>query len=272
MTDNELFNHFKSQSSCYDEIPGNALWAKIENGLKNDKPAAKQNTLLAVICGLVLVTAIVLYAIFTTDKEDKLLPAPPQPKAETVVEKPVTTITDSVKKIHIKIINTSEKKTIPFAQIIKKDSVKQNITAPKTIEIKVQTPPGKVIVTTTQQLTREEFKELTENITEQHKTESGTMIIIKAPGYKPFRKVITAQDALLQPDSINLIQPGPIKLIPSGSINLLKTDSLTLKTDGKSLLTPETIHFIPKKDSPKATAKGRHVTGSVIVTEELDSL
>lgn len=285
MTDNELFNHFKSRSISFDEMPGDALWAKIESGLENTKSSAKPNTLLLIICGIVLVAGISFYALFKTDKENIPLPARPHtihetavdnptiaPEATTPVEFTVSTATDSVKKIRIRVINTSDTKTIPFTQIIKKDSVNQDIIAPKTVDIKVQTPPGKVIVTTTQQLNREEFKELTESITEQHKTELGIMLIIKAAGHKPFRKVITQQDALLQPAGINLIQPTPINLIQPGSRDLLKADTVKLNTNGKSQLSPETIRFRPIKNNTKAIQTGGQGKGQVITEEELDSL
>ncbi|PZR18937.1 MAG: hypothetical protein DI539_15845 [Flavobacterium psychrophilum] len=144
MTDNELFNHFKTQSTTFEEMPGEDLWAKIESGLNNTKPTRSSNILLFIACGI-LVTALTTWYFITTESVAKISPAiepvtttAPEPKniaplkpqlnvftsAEAPAERTtstqtpvilnntetvVTTATDSVKKT---IIRTAKIKTV----------------------------------------------------------------------------------------------------------------------------------------------------------------
>lgn len=144
MTDNELFNHFKTQSAAFEEMPGDDLWAKIESGLNNTKPTRSSNILLFIVCGI-LVTALttwyfantesvakispVVEPVTTTASEPKniaphktqpdILPAAAAPAEKTTsvqapvilnnTETVVTTAPDSVKKV---IIRTAKIKTV----------------------------------------------------------------------------------------------------------------------------------------------------------------
>lgn len=144
MTDNELFNHFKTQSTAFEEMPGDDLWAKIERGLNDTKPTSSSNILLFIACGI-LVTALTTWYFITTESATKISPVvepvtttAPEPKniaphkpqvnifpsaavpAEKTTsvqapvilnntEKVVTTASDSVKKA---IIRTAKIKTV----------------------------------------------------------------------------------------------------------------------------------------------------------------
>jgi hypothetical protein len=205
MTDNQLFDHFKSNISVFNEMPGDALWAKIEGGLSTKK-TIKLNHFLYIGCGLVLLAGILLY-LFHKDETIVKPPAIPQTKqsiytknstnvvpTDAIQEITVNSTTpDSVKKIRFKVITAPAPvgKPIPFTTIIK-DSIKQSGQHERVPSIKVQELPGKVIVTTTERLTLEEFDELKRTITEQHKSDLGMLIIIKAPGHQPFRHKIPA--------------------------------------------------------------------------------
>jgi len=103
MTDNELFSHFKLQSDAYDEMPGDALWAKIEGGLNGIKPSARPNTLLFIIAGTVLLALAIWYFTIHQPKAETILPvepvtviSPTEPESTIINEPPgVTTINSS---------------------------------------------------------------------------------------------------------------------------------------------------------------------------------
>lgn len=103
MTDNELFSHFKLQSAAFDEMPSDALWAKIEGGLDGIKPSARPNTLLFIIAGTVLLALAIWYFTIHQPKAETILPvepvtviSPTEPESTIINEPPgVTTINSS---------------------------------------------------------------------------------------------------------------------------------------------------------------------------------
>lgn len=77
MTDNELISHFKLQSPAFDEMPGDALWAKIESGLDSAKPSPRPNTLLFIIAGTLLTALAICYFSIYKPKAETILPVEP---------------------------------------------------------------------------------------------------------------------------------------------------------------------------------------------------
>lgn len=251
MTDNQLFTHFKLNGTVFDEMPDAALWQKIENGL-NTKPAVKHNPFLFLGFVIVVLSGGAFF-ILSHKSETVTIPRTLQQTKQSVSAKAITDIkantvvnkesakaitTDSVKKIRFKVITAPTAKPIPFTTILNKDSLKQTEVKVRTPLIKIQDLPAKAIVTTTEQLTPEEFNELKISMTEKYKGNPGTLIIIKAPGYKPFRETIV---------------PNPATLKRTDSLRLISADSVIHFIAPNPVLQPinGTIQFKQQKKSLK---------------------
>lgn len=223
MTDNELFNHFKSNAAIFDEMPGDALWTKIKGKLDNGNSTVKPFTILF-IAALCIVAFIVTYYFFEPESKTTETPSAPADKelhdipvtkpaitlaqpvsnnsqikqGETVNVVPLSVISretltpitpDSIKKIRVRTAKTSTAATQP-AKLFFKTIDKNNIPESLTFEVKKQETPGNIIVSTKQKITAAEYQKLIEDMLKENETSVGTLLIIKASGHKSFRKVI----------------------------------------------------------------------------------
>lgn len=214
MTDNELFNHFKTQSIRFDEAPGDSLWRKIESGL-DTKIQPKPNSLLLFIKTGVIVSAFILVGIIYfafTQRQDKITSPvivikeaniPVQKNANKASTNTASTqqnelqsmqqnANDTVKR---KKIKPEPVKAIPFKAFTailpqETDSIIKSRTTIITPLITTTTSPGRIVITTKDKITKNQFDVLTLKALEDNKNVSGTMIIVRAPGHKIFRKVI----------------------------------------------------------------------------------
>lgn len=214
MTDNELFNHFKTQSIRFDEAPGDSLWRKIESGL-DTKIQPKPNSLLLFIKTSIIVSAFslagIIYFAFTQRQNKTTSPVivikeaniPVQKNANKAPTNPASTeqkelqsmrqnANDTVKR---KKIKPEPVKTIPFKAFTailpqETDSIIKSRTTIITPLITTTTSPGRIVITTKDKITKNQFDVLTLKALEDNKNVSGTMIIVRAPGHKIFRKVI----------------------------------------------------------------------------------
>lgn len=230
MTDNELFNHFKTQSIALEEIPSDELWSKIEAGLDNTKPTGKSNVLLFIVCGILLTASIAWYFATpdsidtialpiqtgttiapgpensnTDAHEEKItLPNPNAGKTTSVknhisVQNPVDIVAvkqDSVKKITVrtaKITVATEQKSVsdPSVKFI---SYKKGTVAPLekslTFEVQKKETFGNIIIITKQKITTEEYNRLIADMLDTYESKPGALLTIKAPGHVPFKKVM----------------------------------------------------------------------------------
>lgn len=272
MTDNELFNHFKTKSIRCNEMPSNDLWVKIENSLNNNKPAFKPHMFFAIALGLILITAITFYMLFSTDKTIKSpvtpivikqsVVSPIQPsvitevssisisKEERTITKvnpeiisipttsPEKTITDSVKKVQIRTARVTEIASTPKAEpAINFHKINSNLdnTQTTTYEVIKKETPGNIIITTKEKITKDEYKQLILDMADEYKNHSETLLTIKAPGHKLFKKVV-GNDKKLTPgystDSIKLNVTTPTLQAESPKLNSTteKLEILPFKT------------------------------------------
>lgn len=214
MTDNELFNHFKTQSIRFNEAPSDPIWKKIENGL-DTKIQPKPNSLLLFIKTCIIVSAFILAGIIYfafTQRQDKTtspvivikgVNVPVQKNENKIPTNPASTpqkelqsmrqnANDTVKR---KKIKPEPVKTIPFKAFTailpqETDSIIKSRTTIITPLITTTTSPGRIVITTKDKITKNQFDVLTLKALEDNKNASGTMIIVRSPGHKIFRKVI----------------------------------------------------------------------------------
>jgi len=182
MTDNELFNHFKLQSSAFDETPGDALWAKIESGLGSAEPSPKPNKLLFIITGTLLIALAIFYFIIYKPKAETTLPAEPvttvspaKPE-DSIVNEPsgVTTASSST--------NAAER-TITGTIVIAGDSAKQFTRAQTHDSVK------KVVVRTAKIKPAEERNPKTEQVIKfMSYTKGAVAPMDKSPNFEVIKK------------------------------------------------------------------------------------
>lgn len=247
MTDNELFDHFKTQSISLNEMPGNDLWAKIESRIENPKSTFKPHTLLFIILGITTIAVITFYLLFPTDKTITNPATSPaikhsvvEPVRESItIEQPLATPikdknvvvnekaeeihipiinsekTDSVKKIQIrtgKVMSTSAPTTKPAFMPLKKTNGSLSKAQPSsTYEVIKKETPGNIIVTTKEKITNDEYNQLIQDMLNEYKNHTQTLLTIKAPGQKTFKRVIGNNQKLTLEDSSNLIKLNAVK-------------------------------------------------------------
>ncbi|RWX03576.1 hypothetical protein [Flavobacterium cerinum] len=260
MEDKELYTFFKNQKQVFNEVPSDSLWEKIECGLDTkiqQKP--KPNSLVLFIKVSVIVAALVIvgiaYNVFTPKKEHT---APikqiveqnlPIKKTENIIRTiPVTTHQKELQSVQQNANDTVKRKKIKpetvkaihfkaFTAILspETDSIMKSRTTVITPLITTTTSPGRIIITTKDKISKNQFDELTLKALENNKNASGTMIIVRAPGHKIFRKVIQ---------------------IPTSNFNIQNQDTvlngITLKryyTSGETLLIGEKNKILETKEA-----------------------
>jgi len=282
MKDNQLYNHFKTHSTAFDEMPGEDLWAKIESGLENTKPTNKPNILLFIVCGIALTASIIWYfaipestakinttakpVTITAPEPENIITNKPQintlPSVSATAEKTtssqtsvilknaetvVTIVQDSVKKVtvrtaKIKPVPTAEKTTaMPY---IKFRSYTKGTIAPlgesPTFEVQKKETFGNIIVSTKQKITADEYQKLIDDMLKQNETSVGTLLTIKAPGHKPFRKVIGTESTkgFVKTANADSIIINPVKVEPLNPT--LQQEKIQVNS---SYINPEHVSF-----------------------------
>lgn len=253
MKDNELYTFFKERSGSFNEVPGDVLWAKIENGLNNNPKPSKtiRPPLLFIIGGLILFCGITAYLFITKPyvdpyKIEKQVEIPAETHTivshEEVILDPTPT-TDTVKrKKALKVLSTEPKKEVtfnnPFEQTTVLDKMQHLSDSLVETEFKTDNFPGKTVVTAKGNISPELFKRIIELTLERNKTAYGKIVVVKAYGHKTFRKVIEIPES--ERDSTY------IPFMPSQS-------TLTPKMPAKDSLKTEYIQF--KESMPKVKLK-----------------
>lgn len=282
MTDNELFNHFKTQSIAFNEMPSDALWARIESELDNPKPTGKPHTLLFIICGIAILAGIAFYTTLPKDKtitspatptvikQHVIVPTKPsgsiiEPSTFTVIpgksisKKNTETIntpitrpenkTDSVKKIAIRTAKVTVVTSTPTVKPTINFMTRTNgtLTQPQpslTFEVIKKETFGNIIIITKEKITKHEYLQLIMDMLNEYEKYPGAILTIKAPGHKPFKKVMGLDEKL----TVGLKLDDSI-FKKSSTTPVLQSEKPELKIIKKN---PKTISFgtsLPTNDS-----------------------
>lgn len=270
MTDNELFNHFKTHSIRFNETPSDDLWAKIENSLNNNKPTSKPYIFITI--GITVIVAF--YLLLPSEKavsnpvtpsvtkqpasptkssaviEEPFIPITKKERVITkindeVITTPVTStegnITDSVKKAQIRTAKvttvTSSTAEPAFIAFSKTNGSLSKMQPSTTYEIIKKETPGNIVITTKEKITNDEYKQLILDMVNEYENHPETLLTIKAPGHKPFKKAIGNNQKLILEDSTNPTKLNTttekLETIPFRPINI-KKDSLPKATEKPS--------------------------------------
>jgi hypothetical protein len=226
MQDNELYNYFHERKHTGDEMPDDSLWAKIENGLGGSPVrAGVKSSIYKILLSVVTVVGITggVYIYTATGGNDEkgseeVIPAQEVLPSKLTTAEPFTPTepADTVKR---------KKKVKPVAQSIPFKAFTDSLTKNRQI-YKSFMPTGKdsilianeptttlygntIKVTTGKLLSRSEFDTLVARTLKLHKDNTGKLLLIKAPGHKPYREAII---------------PSAIKLVDSPTV--LRTDKV----------------------------------------------
>lgn len=204
MEDKELYNFFKSRKQSFDEAPGDALWAKIENGLNEAPQAATGKSGLSLLKKLLIlpilgvVVAIIWMVAYSPEAGEKT--AKPQDAGITNPESNATIFEDTAVQDGYNITDTIKKVKLPVLQ-----SGAVNL-APAPVALR----PADAVITAKDTL--------------RLKSHAVKMEAVSPEGYKPSEEVFQIKDnaKLKLTDNLNL---KPENVVYKGK--LIANDSLT---------------------------------------------
>lgn len=255
MTDNQLYDFFRTRSNSFEEMPSDALWHKINQNINREIPHVSKkfiSTKTALLLIFVLISTTLLVLFFSNHKpevqkpiEKKQLITDKKPiliesKTNDVSHEIPVRNSDTVKKKrsqkHFKILSTKNNVAIPEpVNLIKAETTevaKQN--ANDSLKFKPQVVGNRYLYESKEELTDEEFDLFVKEVLKENELKYGRLIVIKSKGHIPFRQFmkkplksieITSSTAKLKPESV--IFKGI--LVPKDSIIRYKNDTLILK-------------------------------------------
>ena len=273
MEDKELYSFFKEKSSAFNESPDDALWEKIESGINTAPFSAVPKPFFTLKSALllftaVLVTGIAAWVAINTNREQ----AAPKPQVQKTIMNPVEESVveaspkdvDAITAVLTKSLTADEVSVQPVTDTIKKKKIKPELNQeekPVTVQqptngyIKfMQTTPrikdtvltlkniklitnktasGTIVVEVKDKLPKPLFDSLKLKLLTDYKAETGSLLVLKAPGFEPFRSLIKIQPQaslasdklLLQPEKIaydTLISHGYYKGKPVDSVTTIR--------------------------------------------------
>jgi len=147
MTDNELFNHFKTHSVAFDEMPGENLWSKIESGLDNTRSTGKSNLLLFTVCGILL-TALIVWYFATPESTAKISPTVKPVTIKTSGLKNNTIRKPQINTLHSASADAEKRAPTQTAIIVKNAAYVDDVVQDSVKKVKVRTAKIKPVSTT----------------------------------------------------------------------------------------------------------------------------
>lgn len=210
MKDDQIYDYFKQNSSIFNEMPTENLWNEINKSL--NKKSKNQILKKYLILASGLIATLFFYFYFMN---------------KTV--KPILK-TNEAEKINDAILISTEKETfLPLEDTTKKKKVFKNLNTIKIAEIKsispqvpIQQPKLDIILPKEMMkqdslkyipqilanrylfesdkiFTAEEFTTYVKEVLDENKLNYGKLIVIKAKGHIPFRKLIPKKDIIPKP-------------------------------------------------------------------------
>ncbi|WP_447635830.1 hypothetical protein [Flavobacterium microcysteis] len=232
MTDNQLYDFFKTRSNSFDEMPSDIVWNKINKELRPENTPISNSTILKGIVLLVLATALVSFLIYLFSDKSEQVPSSPV-KKETITKHKEIIKTDSNSNIQEKFekatSDTTKRKRIPFKRIgllpakqivpissntigILPDSIKTiKPKANDTLKYKPQILGNRYLYESKEELTKEGFDLFIQEVLKENELQYGRLIVIKSKGHIPFRKLIkkAPNEIRLTDDQVKL-NPKPV--------------------------------------------------------------
>jgi len=283
MEDKDLDTYFKDRSGSFNEVPGDALWAKIEANI--EPPASPKGTtrLWLISIGAVIIFGAVA-AWFSLSGENKRAPEPTNQQVTATIKDSVQHVQDTVVVNGTSVNSTAPVKAqIPSEKAVAGTQLQQAIkdttvfstsnrpaataatpagnglpgtykfsSAANAAKSRVKNIPydfeidknkDEMVINVTQTLTRAERDKLVSSTIALNAPYVGRKIVINAKGYRLYRHTITKQDLLKYGNTADSLELPKLKLE-------VTTDSLLYNIISVDSLKTETIKF-EKKTEPK---------------------
>lgn len=238
MTDNQLFDYFRKNVDVFNENPSENLWTAINQNLnRNSFKSPKTNILKKITLSTtaIIFTAILIFYVINKGRNSIENTVDIKTKSDSILTisevEPTQKIEDTTKKKkNYKRINVINMAKIPVAQpFIPIIEIKPTAINPSKINVNdsLKYVPkilaNRYFFETFQSLSSEDFAIYIDEILERNKKNYGKLIIIKAKGQKPFRKIIPKMDYEPKATNINNLKKA---FIPYKRIKLSKDSTL----------------------------------------------
>lgn len=232
MTDNQLYDFFKTQSNSFDEMPSDIVWNKINKELRPETSPISTTIILRKIALLVLATILVSFLIYLFSNKSEQVPSSPVKKETITKDKEIIKIdsnSDTQEKFEKTTSDTTKRKRIPFKRIsllpakqiapipsntigLLPDSIKTiKPKANDTLKHKPLILGHRYLYESKEQLTKEEFDLFVQEVLKENELQYGRLLVIKSKGHIPFRKLIqkAPKGIQLTDDKVKL-NPKPV--------------------------------------------------------------
>jgi len=252
MKDKELFDFFKNRSASFDEMPSTKVWNKINrNNMMSKKTSFFSISKIVTWSFLAIIAVLTSTLIVTKDEKESIQNTNNKPiQEETILEtnsseKYNSTEIDSgkkdsdtlktekifIKKTVLTITNQNIQVINNLPPILKSDSiiVLHSEVENDSIIIPPQVKGNRLLFETKKLLTAVEFESFVRKIVEENKTNYGSLLVIKAKGNKPFRKIVQFPEKTIIPKTMILPIFYTTKLIISDSLLLKDSINFNLR-------------------------------------------
>lgn len=292
MEDNNMDNFFRQHSHTMNEVPGEALWQRIEQQLppvstegSSQKTSFMGSKLLLVL--MVTATLIVAGIVFMRSKEAKVIsPTYTTPTQSIAIKTAIEQ--DTVKKKKPVKKATENAQALPFRPI-KKPITKQQVSndsavvnpkqttittqplpEPKVIKTTVVYNPKRTIVTVTEKVNQDVFDSITNANIEKYKSYAGMQLIVKEPrsgylfrtkfenAFKPGRLTFEQKKDSLATNEMKLVIPKTNYIVTTinASFDSLKKPNSTLSPEVITFKNDTTENVVTAPYRTKATTIG----------------
>lgn len=256
MTDNELYNHFKTRRHTLDENPGDALWSSIT--AKMDNPKASGKGIISLIIVTITTIGVSIYLIIPQEtmpsiQQDNLpIHSMPTDTSNTITSNKTVIIQEEVKEKQATeskpIINTSTNNTLAKPTLqnktlksnhlssnlnsIKPEGIGQDTVKPSGIKLFTQKYNGRILIQVKEKITQTQFDSLIDASFDSYKKEYNTLLIVRAPNLKPYRTRITKYSKKPSADTLKSIDPGFVRFMPiyKAQLDTLTDNKVSIKS------------------------------------------
>ncbi|GGB69620.1 hypothetical protein GCM10007424_06990 [Flavobacterium suaedae] len=268
ITDKELYNHFRTRSNTLDEKPGDALWNSITEKMDSQSASRGKAKMTFLILLSVLGIGIIIYMIvpqksnhlpqphnsskqnvvitdtINSSKTHKTDTTEPEINTQQITEKETSA---SISTSNIPIKNKTRKDTNeaivlkPFAihltPKIQLDSLKGtafqtalDTVKPSGIKVATQKYKGRILVQVKERITQTQFDSLVNTSFKTYQQHYNSLLIVRAPGLKPYRERITKYTKKASTDTV---KTKYVRFMP------IKNKQIDTLTENKPLIKSE---------------------------------
>lgn len=269
ITDKELYNHFRTRSNTLDENPGDALWNSITEKMDNQSASRGKTKMTFLILLGVMAIGIIIYMIvpqksnhlpqphnsskhdvvitdtINSSKTHKTHTTEPEINTQQITEKETSA---SISTSNIPIKNKTQKDTLYKSIVLKPYKTKLipqiqpkslngvtfqtelDTVKPSGIKIITQEYNGRILIQVKEKVTQIQFDSIVNASFETYQQQYNKLLIIRAPGLKPYRERITKYGLKPHKNTVKSLFPAFIPFSAKKKENTNPITKDTIKT------------------------------------------